>query len=493
MEVPRKKARHCPGDDTTDAGASAAEQQIAELKAELERCRLEKDAAVSEKIAAEQRHDQVVEDMKGSYSDALEWAYSVESITREHWLAKGHTEEYAGAMGEFLDKFKRIIKGLRMGALSDGSIIVFFDLRDDDGHLVTAPHDDVLMPHWREMANALVHWSEYHADGETVEISIVRIETPDAVLDVLRPAFKRSKVKYVAFVSDGSPKPWKMAEFMEEIIQTNYEVASVALNHVVFSNEEWKSICNAIRVRSAEQSFMKDFGLWNCFVGGMNTALLKDILTSNSNTENIYLHGNGLSSREALIIAEFLATNPSLPHLGLRSNGFDDTVATILANSLSSNTRLEGLYVHGNKIKEEGRLAFLRAIFDVSSLASCAASNHTCQVFGLQPDIADLNCFDEVTYNKWAKIFSMLALSSKDSFINTALLGGVPVSLMPLLLDRANDQDEYDGSQVTDLYLKLTDAKRCRKHDVWDASARTRTLSSVYELVRGCVVPSIYV
>ena len=129
----------------------------------------------------------------------------------------------------------------------------------------------------------------------------------------------------------------------------------------------------------------------------------------------------------------------------------------------------------------------------VSSLASCAASNHTCRVLGLDLATEQVNLDSHVDYNKWDKIFAMLALSSKDSFINTALLGGVPVSLMPLLLDRANDQDEYDGSQVTDLYLKLTDAKRCRKHDVWDASARTRTLSSVYELVRGCVVPSIYV
>ncbi|EJK75715.1 hypothetical protein THAOC_02558, partial [Thalassiosira oceanica] len=59
----------------------------------------EKAAALSEKNAAELRHEQAVEDLKGSYSDALEWAYSVKPIPREHWLEKGYTEEYADGLG----------------------------------------------------------------------------------------------------------------------------------------------------------------------------------------------------------------------------------------------------------------------------------------------------------------------------------------------------------------------------------------------------------
>ena len=151
------------------------------------------------------------------------------------------------------------------------------------------------------------------------------------------------------------------------------------------------------------------------------------------------------------------------------------------------------LGVGQNHIKEDGRLAFLRAIFDVSSLASLAASNHTCQVNGHEPDISGLNSSGYIHNNKWEKIFAMLALSSKDSFINTALLSGVPSSLMPLLLYRANDQDKEGNSQIADLFLELKDAKRCREHDVWDAPARTRSLSSVYELIRNWVVPSIFV
>ncbi|EJK77495.1 hypothetical protein THAOC_00670, partial [Thalassiosira oceanica] len=210
----------------------------------------------------------------------------------------------------------------------------------------------------------------------------------------------------------------------------------------------------------------------------------------------INLEGNGMSSNESPIIAEFLASNPPLASLLLKGNCFDDADAALLADSLSSNTTLKVLDFDENSIKQEGRLAFLRAMFDVSSLAACASSNHTCRIKGLMPRISDLNnCLQEI-YNKWGKIFGMLAFSSEDSFINMALLGGVPtslMSLMPALLYRAHDQDKESNSEVTDLYFELTNAKRCWKHVGWKYMKHTRSLSRVYGLVRGWVVPSMNV
>ena len=176
----------------------------------------------------------------------------------------------------------------------------------------------------------------------------------------------------------------------------------------------------------------------------------------------------------------------------LNGNHFNDNDATLLANSLSSNTNLSALGLYRNTaIKENGRDAFLRAIFDVSSLAACAASNHTCQVTGIQPGISTLNCCDEASDNKWDKIFAMLACSG-DSFINTALLSGVPASLMPVLLYRANEQYE-ESYHITDMYLEATNTNRRQKHDVWDDNEKTRKISCVYELLRSWVVPSIFV
>ena len=86
----------------------------------------------------------------------------------------------------------------------------------------------------------------------------------------------------------------------------------------------------------------------------------------------------------------------------------------------------------------------------------------------------------------------MLVLSSEDSFINTALLIGVPASLMPVILYRANYQYEEGDSDIADLYLELTGAKRCRKHDVWKNLEHSKSLNCMHELIRSWVVPSIY-
>ena len=514
MEVPRKRAKACP-DGIADSGAAAstAARQIAELQAELDRCRREKNAMeerhdqtvrdlsrrhdqvvrdlVWEKNTMEERHDQVVRDLKGSYSDALEWVYTLE-VTHEDWLGKGHSEAYTNAMVILQQTFKYIIKELRMGTVDD-RIVLGFDHLDEEGDLVMAAHDDVLMPYWEELANALVHWSEYHANGESLELSIARVETPDAVLDVLRPAIKQSKVQYLGFTNDGSPQPWKFAEFIGDVVWTNHQLTEVVFHCIMLSNREWKTMCNAIRIRNGEQSsIMSYFELSKCFAGGVNIEVLKAILTSN--TEEVNLAENGMSAHEAPIIAGFLNANPPLARLNLDDNRFDDADAAVLANVLSSNTNLTALGVSGNTaIKSNGRLAFLRVMFDVSSLASCAASNQTCRVMGLEQDISALNCYTEASYNKWDKIFAMLALSSEDAFINTALLSEIPASLMPVLLDRADDLDEKAVSGITDIYLELTDIKRCRKHYVWDNLGEKRRLSCVYELFRSLVVPSIYV
>ncbi|EJK56550.1 hypothetical protein THAOC_23540, partial [Thalassiosira oceanica] len=412
-------------------------------------------------------------------------------IPREHWLEKGYTEEYADAMDEFQDTFKQTIKELRTGTAGERvEIKVVSRFQDEEDLYVSADHDDVLIPYWKEFANAIVHWSEYHAGEATLQVVIRRIETPDAVLDVLCPAIKRSKVRAFGFTGDGSPKTWRFAKFIADIIRTNHEVTGVGFRSVTLPNEEWKTICNAIRMRHLQASIMRGFQLKKCFVGGICTEMLKDILTSKA--LGVDLGSNGMSSNESQIIAEFLASNPPLEDLLLNRNRFDDADSTLLANSLSSNTTLKTIYVNQNNIKQEGRLAFVRAMFDVSSLAACAASNHTCRIKGLGKDILCLNSYDEPCDNKWEKIFAMLSLSGQDSFINTALLSEVPASLMPVLLHRANDQDECETG-FTDLYLELTDARRCKKHDVWDGLGNKKALSCAYDLMRSWVVPSIYV
>ncbi|EJK51429.1 hypothetical protein THAOC_29398, partial [Thalassiosira oceanica] len=478
---------------------AAAVAKIAELQAELEALKESHSVVVNElngKVDALQTKNE-------SLTSALQWAYAVEEIPPQHWLGRGYSEEYADAMENLLDGVKQSIKDLRMGTvfnseLDENAVKIMFDLLDEDeeDNRILADHDESLMPYWKELASALNHWSDYHANGKYLGVLICFIELPKAVLDILRPAFERSRIKTLCL--SNSRLSGDMAEFTRKVLQTNHLVTEVGFADIRFSREDVKAVCGAIKSRNAGNQFIKGLGMAKCFENGIDTQTLKTILASitTSRTGNVVLKlsHNGMSSREAAIIGEFLNSNSCLSELDSAYNQLNDADAAVLSNALSVNTRLEKISVKNNRMTENGRLAFLRAVFDISSLSSCAASNHTCRVHGLERDISVVNRYESFSLNKWSKIFSMLALSSEDSFINTSLLRGVPAQLVPLILDRCNDVGCIDNTQaLTNIYLELTNTTRSQKHDVWDSLGETKSLNCIYNLVRSWAVPSIFV
>ena len=284
---------------------------------------------------------------------------------------------------------------------------------------------------------------------------------------------------------------------MQKVLQSNRILAGVGFSDLPFTPKDLEAICGAIHARNSGEHFIKSLGMTTCFEDGINSQTLKTILTSitsgSAEGARLFLNDHGLSSREAGVIAEFLNSNPPFYQLNFKGNRFDDADAALLANALPNNTHLGHISVGNNEIKENGRLAFLRAVFDVSSLPSCAASNHTCNIGGLERDISVLNSYASASVNKWSKIFAMLALSGEDSFIDTSLLRDVPVQLIPVILHKCNYGLMDDYHELTDLYLELTHTTRCQKHDVWDNLGEKKSLNCIYDLMRSSVVPSIFV
>ena len=89
----------------------------------------------------------------------------------------------------------------------------------------------------------------------------------------------------------------------------------------------------------------------------------------------------------------------------------------------------------------------------------------------------------------------MLALSSKDSFINTALLRGVPAQFIPLILEKCEDRFIDDNHKLTDIYLDLTNTTRNQRHDVWDSlddRDERKSLNCMHNLMLSWVVPLIF-
>ena len=209
-----------------------------------------------------------------------------------------------------------------------------------------AGHDESLMPYWEEFAAALTHWSEYCSNSKYLQVWIWDVELPKVVLDILRPAFEQSRIKGVLFC--GSCHTGDLADFINKVLQTNHFITKIGFAEIRFAQEDMETICSAIKSRNARGQFFERLELTECFADGIDSQTLKMILKAiavarSEEVSLLALVDNGMSTREAAVIAEFLSSNTNLTNLNLSDNRFDDADAAVLANALSNNTNLRVL------------------------------------------------------------------------------------------------------------------------------------------------------
>ena len=367
MEEARKRAKIGGGDNSGGAPSSHnesgddvdADTKVAELQAKMETMRVNHELEVNELRAQwtlevdelrleinklKSKTDSHLGENKGLKS-ALKWAYTTERIPRQHWLDMGHGEEYADEIEQLLSSFKQTIQSLMVGTVSD-RILVDFDLQDEDGNYIRANHDELLLPYWEEFAAALKHWSDHYAEDKHLKVWIRDIDLPKVVLEVLRPAFEQSTLEDVFF--SGSGHPGDMADFINKVLQTNHFITKIGFAEIRFAQEDMETICSAIKSRNARGQFFERLELTECFADGIDSQTLKMILKAiavarSEEVSLLALVDNGMSTREAAVIAEFLSSNTNLTNLNLSDNRFDDADAAVLANALSNNTNLRVL------------------------------------------------------------------------------------------------------------------------------------------------------
>jgi len=205
------------------------------------------------------------------------------------------------------------------------------------------------------------------------------------------------------------------------------------------------------------------------------------------------LSWNEIGSQGVRVIADFLATNPSLKELHLRDRLVDND-AEVLSDALRDNTELRGLALRGNQITAIGRKHLLRALFDTTNLNTCAASNHTCRVWDLTPDISGVNKYTDPAANRAMKIFTVLAASNQ-SFFEVSCIGDASYKLIPMALSLAQSftpelSDVYEvhteTPELSDVYEDQTGKKSA---DWGKLKPSCVPLTSVFELLRCWAVP----
>lgn len=390
------------------------------------------------------------------------------AITDEYWEAnRGYDRAYAYEMAAYLRRMSSYTRHMMMGERID-----YLDLDQSSNAVIMLRHDEIVMHFWRDFADAL---ERYDYPIESIELG--GIEMPREVLDLLSPVLKAARMKGFMLAFSDRISQLRLAvsgrsraedrlivQFVADIARSNTHLQSVGLgNCIIRSQHDMKLLCSSAANRGLY--------LGSCFDGN-DLDMLRTVLDSSQGVAQLHILHSGIGSRGAALISKFLETNPPLAELDLDSNELDDASAKALAASLRTNTNLRQLRLDNNpKITEAGRHALFRALFNPSSLNACAESNHTCQVFGLAPDISGIN---DPHNGRRTKIYTVLT-ASDDGLIDMKNLSDVPHQLIPDVLDLAQTFSSETFSSGSD------------EHEENENVA----LTSVFDLVRGWAVSSL--
>jgi len=140
------------------------------------------------------------------------------------------------------------------------------------------------------------------------------------------------------------------------------------------SNNNLNSECFEVFVSALNGKSFTELYLYHCNI--------KDISAletcSLPNLKLLVLSGNNISKEGCITLSHLLhKEDTSLTTLYLDDTGINDEGAEVIAASIKHNTVLKGLNLKDNNISEEGCVAFLKLVADVSSIESTYNSNHT--------------------------------------------------------------------------------------------------------------------
>ena len=380
----------------------------------------------------------------------------------------------------FLSKMKDYTHEMRRG--ESMVILLMFSYENENAHMI---HDDILLPHWKEFADALVHYEKFnHLEDYGLECFAIRnVQLHQEVMDMLAPVLNTTTgIKRLSFsrLNVGS----EVMSFLADIIEHNSYIQGIVWSsNRVESLDDMRRFCKSIK-KSVSNS-LKSLGLNNCF-NGNNREMMRIVVDATSQLEELSMNNNGIGFVGATFIANWLASNPPLKELALTGNNLNDTDATLLANAMQPNKNLDRIYLANNNITAIGRRVLLESVFNVTSLNSCAASNHSCSILELTPDISKINKYEGPPIIRAMKIFAMLS-ATDEGFFNTNYLGDVSYKLIPDVLRLTQDFTRRTP-ELSEAYFEQT-GQRSADWDQLDVDIVP--ITSMFELLRGWAVPSL--
>ena len=308
------KKRRVDADNNINGGSAAGgvEDIIAEMKVHMTRMQ-------NEMNGMRERLSQMDElDEKNKYLEARcsslersfkmlvkeqKWEYSAPYIPDSHWEERGFDEDYIAEMKQFLRQIKQVTCALRNDKVDDKDISV-----GEDSDILLL-HDDLLLPHWKELANAM----QLYQEEEPLEITIYNLQLPASVIDLLKPVLNQKSIKYINLKNNSFANTRDGIEFAVEVMESNEMMQTFYwTSNTINSMDDARYLVDAIFRHPSIDKIRLD----HCFGDDVNVYdVLCSLLTSNKNFFSIDFDRNNIrTGGGGTVLSDYLATNPPLKY-----------------------------------------------------------------------------------------------------------------------------------------------------------------------------------
>jgi len=299
-------------------------------------------------------------------------------LPASYWISIGYSNEEAEAMEEIQKDMKKYCDG------DDEVIMIESDLSVLDygkttiellggcpGREVT-PHHDMMLPHWKKFAKALI-------GRVSVEIlTIVGISLPVSVLDIIFPTLQTMNLSDLRLVDVGLSNEGMLR--LSSFLRPNKTIWNLILGV--------KGVDDLSVATSFSDAIINHPKLLGLSMGGCGSniasGVIPKILHGCSKLEQVdlALEDNFVSDGIAAI-SDFIGCNHPVGLVKLNNMKIIDIDSDIavLVSALKQNTKLWQLDLRNDDITEEGKKALLKSMFDPTNMDSIVKSNHSCIPF----------------------------------------------------------------------------------------------------------------
>ena len=201
------------------------------------------------------------------------WEYSAPDIPESHWEERDFDEDYIACIECFLKDVKKKTCDLRNGgaALGVDNDDADIDLGTDID--IVLLHDDLLLPHWKELTNAM----QMSQKEKPFTLSICNLQLSASVIDFLKPVLEDKPIESIVLRNNSFVNVREgRIEFAVEVIESNEVIKRFNwTSNTIHSIEDAQHLVESI----ISHPSIDCIRLENCFVDDTNGyAILRSLL-----------------------------------------------------------------------------------------------------------------------------------------------------------------------------------------------------------------------